>query len=201
MMTLFAAHTSPYARKVRMAVIEAGLSDRVETVRIDPYADAAALQDAAPLGKVPALLTEDGRALYDSPVICAYLDALAPAAGLIPDGDRRWEALTREALADGILDAAFATVMERRRPEAQRSEYWLERWRRAILRALDAVEADGAGLEGAGLIAEIATGAALGYLDFRLPELVWREARPQTAAWFARFAERSSMRETAPPAA
>jgi glutathione S-transferase len=195
---LYYAPTSPYARKVRMVVIEKGLQDRVETVVAIPYEGPPALQAANPLGKVPALVTDDGRAIFDSPVICAYLNSLASEQALIPDGSERWRVLTNEALCDGILDAALGIVMEGRRPEAQRSPDWLDRWPTAILRSLDAVEAKISGFEGDLTIAQLCLGAALGYLDFRLPDLSWRSGRPNTKAWFDAFSRRESMIETNP---
>ena len=156
------------------------------------------MQAANPLGKVPALVTDEGRAIFDSPVICAYLDSLASEPALIPDGPKRWTVLTNEALCDGILDAALGIVMEGRRPEAQRSPDWLDRWPAAILRSLDAVEAKISGFEGDLTIAQLCLGATLGYLDFRLPDLSWRNGRPNIKAWFDAFSQRESMIETNP---
>ncbi len=197
-MKLYFANTSPYARKARMTLFEKGLQDRVETIFANPFEENPALTAANPLGKVPALVTEEGTAIYDSPIICAHLDSLAAEPALIPEGPARWAVLTREALTDGILDAAFAMVMERRRPAEQQSPSWLERWTTAILRSLDAVESDIAGYEGALTMAQIGLGAALGYLDFRLPDIDWRAGHPKTAAWFEAFARRPAMRATDP---
>ena len=199
-MQLFYSPTSPYARNCRVVARERGLMDRIEERAVSPYDDPPELLAANPLARVPTLLRDDGSAVFDSPVICAYLDALSPGPALIPDGPRRWDVLTREALADGILDAAFAMVMERRRPDPQQSPDWLARWAAAIVRSLDAVEADIAGFGGDITIAQLGLGAALGYLDFRLPDLAWRTGRPQTEAWFEAFSTRECMRETAPAA-
>ncbi len=198
-MILYYANTSPYARKARIALREAGLEARIEEVFQNPFEESPALAVANPLGKVPCLVTREGRALYDSPVICAYLAALAPEAGLIPDGGRRWQVLTGEALADGILDAAFALVMERRRPVQERSAAWMARWEGAIARATLAAEADRAPFDGPISVAQIALGAALGYLDFRLHDLAWREDAPGLAAWYSTFSQRLSMLATRPP--
>lgn len=199
-MELYFSGTSPYARKVRMVVIEKGLADRVEVIATNPMDDGATLTAANPLGKVPALVTDDGAAIFDSSVICGYLDSLNEAPVLIPAGSARWQVLTAEALTDGMIDAAFATVMEGRRPAEQRSDMWLGRWARAILRSADAVEADLSRFEGPVSLAQIGLGAALGYLDFRLPEMGWRDGRPKTAAWFAAFSQRPAMQETDPEA-
>lgn len=198
-MKLYFANTSPYARKARITVIEKGLEDRVETIFQNPFEDSADLVAANPLKRVPALVDDGGTAIFDSPVICAYLDACGQGAKLIPEGDLRWTVLTGEAMADGLLDAAFAIVMERRRPEEQRSEMWFGRWEAAIGRTLDSIEADLSGFEGDVSLAQIALGCALGYLDFRLPDLTWREARPALATWFAGFENRPSMQATVPP--
>ncbi len=197
-MKLYTSGTSPYARKVRMVVIEKELRDRVEVVAVNPMTDDPALMAANPLGKVPALVTDDGTTIFDSPVICAYLDEVGGAPPLLPLGTGRWQALTADALTDGVMDAAFATVMELRRPAAQRSEMWMERWLRAVVRSLDAVEADFGAYEGPVSLAQIGLGAALGYLDFRLANLAWRDERPTTAAWYAAFSARPAMLETRP---
>lgn len=195
-MKLYASDTSPYARKVRIAAIEKGLAARIETITQSPFdKDVTALQAANPLGKIPALVTDDGQTLYDSRVICEYLDALSPAHKLIPDGPGRIDVLRRQALADGVMDAAFNLVMEQRRPEAQRSAEWLQRWRDNILRATAAMAA-----REAFDLGQIATAAALGYLDFRLGALDWRAGAPAVAEWWQEVRDRRSVKETAPPA-
>src|SRR3974377_2247191 len=136
-MKLYFSTTSPYVRKVRVVAIEKGLADRVELVAANPWPDPAAVVAVNPLGKVPTLVTDDGLALYDSPVICEYLDALAPAAPLLPrSGSDRWQVLRCQALCDGILDAAVAIVLERRRPEAERSMLSEKRSADAIRRSV-----------------------------------------------------------------
>jgi len=197
-MKLYFANTSPYARKTRMTVVEKGLLDRVEMIFANPFEENAELTAANPLGKVPALVTDEGQAIFDSPVICAYLDSLSLDPALIPDDPQRWRVLAHEALTDGVLDAAFAIVMERRRPNEQQSQTWLDRWTTAIFRSVDVLEADIAGFEGDVNIAQIGLGAALGYIDFRLPDINWREGRPKTKAWFDVFSRRASMTETDP---
>ena len=199
-MKVMSAPTSPYARKVRMVIIEKGLQDRVEVIAASPYDNPPDLLAANPLCKVPALLTDDGKAIFDSPVICHYLDSLAPPACLLPEGEARWDYLVREALCDGILDAAYNTTMEGRRPEGYRSPDAPKRWRTAIVRAVAAVEDDIAGYEGALTLAQIGLGAALGYLDFRLADIGWRESCPKTAAWYETFSQRPSMQATRPDA-
>lgn len=197
-MKLYYSPTSPYVRKVRVVAIERGLADRIELVALSPFEDAERLSSANPLMKVPALAREDGPSLFDSPVICEYLDALGPEAGrLIPQsGEPRWRTLRMQALADGVLDAAFSLVMERRRPEAERSASWSDRWSDGIRRAVAAAAADGppARLD----LGAIALGCALGYLDFRLDELGWRSIAPALADWYSALDARTSFAATRP---
>ena len=198
-MRLMLSSTSPYARKVRAVAIEKGLQDAIELVEVNPLGEAtAALRAANPLGKVPALLLDDGRTIFDSPVICEYLDGLGGEPRLIPrDESRRIEVLIRQALGDGIMDAAFALVMERRRPEAQRSAEWMQRWTGSILRSIPALARP---VTGAVDLGDLAGAAALAYLDFRLPDLGWRSHAPAVVPWFDAMAARPSLRDTAPPA-
>lgn len=201
-MRLLFSPTSPYVRKVRVSALEKGLADRITLQPADVFGDVAAVAPLNPLRKVPTLVLEDGETLYDSPVICEYLDSLAETPRLIPAvGAARWRVLRTQALADGIKDAAFATVMEGRRPEAQRSGEWLQRWGEAIARGVDALEEQCAGWSGETFdLGQIAAACALGYLDFRLPQLAWRDGRERLADWCAAAAQRPSLKETAPPA-
>lgn len=191
---------SPFARKVRVVVHEAGLVDQVEMVRVatSPLAQDAALARSNPLGKIPSLVRDDGPTLYDSRVITRYLDAIA-SAGLYPSG-RIWEILTLEATADGIMDAAVLLTYEARfREEGQRHEGWMRGQRERIARTLDAL-ADRwmSHLEGRLDIGQIGVGCALAYLDFRHGDMDWRAGRAVLADWYARLAERESMRATEP---
>jgi glutathione S-transferase len=191
-MKLLASDTSPYARKTRIVALEKGVA--LDVVTTNPLGeDTAALHAANPLGKIPALLLDDGVTLYDSRVICEYLDTIATGPVLIPaSGVARFDCLRRQALADGVMDAAFNLVMEGRRPEAQRSKDWSARWRAGILRGVAAMEASEIFDLGA-----IASAAALGYLDFRLPDINWRACKP-LAAWWEQAQMRESLRATAP---
>lgn len=199
-MKLYVSPTSPYARKARVLLREKGLQDRVEEVFVNPHQDPAELLARNPLGKIPALALDDGSALYDSPVICEYLDALDATPSLIPpDGEARWAVLRAQALADGILDLAVATVMERARPESERSPGSLERWRGKIERAAGGIGEAVAGLRGELDLGRIALAVALSYLDLRMPELDWRTQRPELIDWHANLAARASMEATAPP--
>ena len=197
-MKLRYSQTSPYVRKVVVCAAEMGLSDRIEQVPSGSQ-NAAELRQDNPLGKVPALVTDAGEALYDSPVICEYLDSLHDGEKLFPaTGDARWRALRLQALGDGVLDAALLVVMEGRRPESERSPDFVAAQKRKIGDALDALEAD-AGELGATLdIGAITIGCALGYLDFRLGEDGWRTGRPGLAAWYEDHAKRPSMAASVP---
>lgn len=199
-MQLLTSPTSPYCRKVEVLLRESGLSDHVELVAGSgtPLAPNSTTTAANPIGKIPVLIRDDGPALYDSRVICRYLDSLAGGA-FYPE-KRLWEVLTLEATADGILDAALLMAYEwRLRPEEVRFAPWVEGQWDKIARALDVIEARWMShLEGRLDMGHIAVGAALGYLDFRHDARGWRTARPQLADWFARFSERDSMQATVP---
>lgn len=200
-MRLFYSPLSPYARKARVTVIEKGLSDLVSLEVTSPYGASDALIAANPLSKVPAWVLDSGVTLYDSPVICEYLDSLAPAPQRLPPaGSARGSVLTLQALADGVIDAAFNLTMEGRRPEALRSADWTARWRAAILRgcvALDAAHGHWSLDLDQG---QIASACALGYLDLRHRNLAWRESAPALSEWYAVVAQRPSFMDTAPPA-
>ncbi len=198
-MQLRMSYTSPYARKCRMVAIETGLDDRIEMVATQPWAADTDLPRDNPLCKVPALLTRDAGTLYDSPVICAYLDSLHGGTPLIPaEGPERWRHLRLEALADGIIDAAVAIRVETAmRPEDKRWPHWAERQHKAVARGLDALESEAGDWGDTFLMGQIAALAALGYVDFR-GILDWRADRPALAAWHQKAAERPSAIATEP---
>jgi glutathione S-transferase len=200
-MKLFYSPTSPYARKCRAAAIEKGLEARIEVVAVSPMANPPELLAANPLAKVPALVLADGRCIVDSRVICQFIDSLSAAAILVPrTTDERHETLTREALADGISDAAFNRTMERLRPEAQRSPDWIARWTNAIRRTVGHFNANLPDRQQPDL-GDIALACALGYLDLRHGDLDWRKEAPALAQWFAGISARPSIASTAPPSA
>ena len=179
--------TSPFARKVEVAAQELGLAGKVERVPTNAWDPKTDLGRTNPLGKVPALVADDGTVLYDSPVICEYLDSLVGGGRLFPPGGPdRWTALKRQALADGLMDAAVSARLESQRPAGEKSDKWIERQRAAITRSLDALEADVAKLGSNVTIGHVAIGCALGYLDFRF-EGAWREDHPALVAWLAAF--------------
>ncbi|PWR19216.1 glutathione S-transferase [Zavarzinia compransoris] len=198
-MSLCWSPTSPYVRKVMILAHETGLAARIELLPKNVWAADTDIGATNPLGKVPALVLGDGTVIFDSPVILDHLDTLHGGPRLIPaEGPARVRVLTLQALADGVLDAAVLTLLESRRPAAERSADWVARQRRAIDRGLDAVEAQVAGF-GPGLDAgQITVLSALGYLDFRFTNLDWRSGRPALAAWFGQAAQRPSFLATVP---
>jgi glutathione S-transferase len=193
---------SPFARKVRAAAIETGLAGQIDEVdrRVTPvHPDPVIVRDN-PLGKIPCLVTDDGAALYDSRVICEYLDGLHSGPKLFPTSGRaRWTALRRQALGDGVMDAGVLARYETfLRPEERRWPEWIENQKQKFRRALDALEDEAESFAETVDIGTIAIGCALGYLDFRYASESWRATRPKLAAWLERFGQRPSMAETVP---
>lgn len=199
-MKLLMSPPSPFVRKVRVVIRETGQLDAIEEVAVTTSAldTDPGLMAANPLGKIPALIREDGPAIYDSRVITRYLDARI-GAGLYPDA-RLWEILTLEATADGIMEAGVLMVYEGRlRPEAQQSPEWVEAQWGKLSRSLDAVNARWMShLAGPLNMGQIAIGCALGYLDLRHNARNWREGRDALAAWFTEFSQREAMIDTRP---
>lgn len=202
-MKLVASLTSPYARKIRVALAEKSLPFELE-VDIPWLADTR-VPSYNPLGKVPALVADDGELWFDSPVIAEYLDTLAGPLLLPADRAAALPVRQAEALADGITDAAVAAFLEGMRPAERQDPAAIERQLGKISRGLAALEqrvAQRKGCAGEALsIADIAIGCTLGYLDFRFAHLGWRAAHPQLAAWAAGLLARPSFTATAPPAA
>ena len=202
-MKLVVSLTSPYARKIRVALAEKNLPFELE-VDIPWLADTR-VPSYNPLGKVPALVADDGELWFDSPVIAEYLDTLAGPALLPADRLAALPVRQAEALADGITDAAVAAFLEGMRPAERQDPASIERQLGKIHRGLAALEqrlAQRKGLGGEALtIADIAAGCTLGYLDFRFAHLGWRAAHPQLAAWADGLLARPSFTASAPPAA
>jgi glutathione S-transferase len=201
-MKLFHSVTSPYVRKVSVCAIELGLEGRIERLpgQVSPVARNAEVAAHNPLAKIPTLITDEGLALFDSRVICEYLDALDGRHRLIPaSGIARWRVLRDQALGDGLLDASALSRYETAlRPAELRWSAWLEGQMQKIQAALDMIDAEAPGFGERVDVGTIACACALGYLDFRFPDLGWRAARPRAAAWYERFAQRPSMRATVP---
>lgn len=201
-MKLHFSPASPYVRKVLVLAHEVGLAERIERVEcaLTPIAPNDAVVADNPLGKVPTLVTDDGVALYDSRVICEYLDSLHDGPRMFPAAPaERWAALSRQALADGILDAAVIARYETAlRPESLRWQEWIDGQTQKFRRALDELEEQADLLANEPDIGTIAIGCALGYIDFRYDHERWRASRPQLAAWYGDFSARPSMRATVP---
>ncbi|WP_437549569.1 glutathione S-transferase N-terminal domain-containing protein [Sorangium sp. So ce367] len=195
-MKLFYASTSPFARKVRVAAHELQLGDRIELVLVNPWSDAE-LRSLNPLAKVPTLVLGDGQALFESALICEYLDHLA-AGGLYPaPGEARWSALLRQGIADGINAAAGRLFADEHRPSNERSSSVMLRQAAAIEAGLDRLERD-AGTLSTELadIGAISVACALGYLDFRWPDRAWRSGRSGLSRCFDVVGQRPSMTAT-----
>ena len=196
----YASHYSPFARKVRVAAIETGQGEAIDWTMVDLLDRPAVLGQTNPLDQVPVIVMADGAALYDSPVICQYLDSLHNGSKLYPpDGPARWTALRLEALGDGLAAACAAIAGERRRPEDRRHDPFIVGQSRKIDGALAALEDEVDRLDGPLGIAQIAAACAIGYMEVRECAPGWREPRPRLAAWYDAFRDRPSMRRTAPP--
>lgn len=199
-MKLIYSPTSPYSRKAVVLAMEAGIEGQIQLVPADPWPAGSDVPDYNPLGKVPVLVMDDGLVIYDSPVICEYLDTLHKGRKFFPpEGKARWRALRAQALADGLLDATVLRRLESLRPPEKRSEDWMQRQLVAIRRGVAVLEDQADALEEPMNITHVAVGCALGYLDFRLSEEDWRTSHPKLAAWFEKWRARPSMEATAPP--
>jgi glutathione S-transferase len=203
-MKLIGSTTSPYVRKVRAVMAEKKLEYTFVTE--DVWAAGTTISGSNPLGKVPCLIMEGAEALFDSRVIVEYLDTLSPVGKLIPAvGRERAEIKTWEALADGVLDASILARMEATwggRSNEQRSQAWIDR---QMHKCTDALKAMSLGLGDkpfcAGIhlsLADIAVGCALGYLDFRFPELAWRADYPNLVKLYDKLMQRASFADTVP---
>ncbi|MEA3395161.1 MAG: glutathione S-transferase N-terminal domain-containing protein [Pseudomonadota bacterium] len=203
-MKLIGSNTSPYARKVRIVMAEKKLD--YNFVLEDVWSDQTTIKDSNPLGKIPCLIMEGGEALFDSRVIVEYLDTLSPVGKLIPPvGRERAEVKTWEALADGVMDAALLARMEAvwsKRTEAQRSQAWIDRQLGKIGASLEAMSkglGDKPFCTGIHLsLADIAVGCALAYLDFRFPQIGWRNDHPSLVRLLEKLEQRPSFAETRP---
>lgn len=202
-MKLQYAPTSPFVRKVMVLLHETGHLDDVTPVAVatTPVSPDAGLSAKNPLLKIPALERENGPTLYDSRVICSYLDDLWQT-GLYPSGARRWDTKTLEATADGIMDAAVLMTYEGRiRPEEKQWDGWVEAQWAKISSAISALNNKWVShLSGSLDMGQIAVACALAYVDFRHAARDWRTSNPDLAAWYATFSERPSMVATKPPA-
>jgi glutathione S-transferase len=200
-MKLFHSLPSPFVRKCRVVAHELGLTERIELVSAAAHPINRDRNVVAhnPSGKIPTLITDEGMVLYDSRVICEYLNAMGNGKLVPQSGPARWSVLTELALADAIMEAAvlvrYETVL---RPEPLRWNDWSAGQMEKVTSGLGEIERRASSYADRVDLGTIGVGCALGYLDFRFASLVWRENRPNAASWFERFNERPSMVATRP---
>lgn len=200
-MRLLISPASPYSRKVRIAAQLKGLADRIEEVNVATHDDPPELLEANPLGRIPTLIMENGVALYDSRVICEALDALGSSDHLIPQGGARIAVLKAQALGDGICDSALPLrYLKRDEAEdpARADPAKAERLKAQILRGVGAIGPALKALPEGITLGHIALACALGYLDYRLADLKWRDGNPEAMNWYMAFANHPAMQATMP---
>jgi glutathione S-transferase len=200
--------TSPFVRKVMVVAYETGLEPRIERIptAVAPTKRNDEVARENPLVKIPSLTTDDGLVIYDSSVICEYLDTLHTGSKLFPAaGKARWVALRQQALGDGILDAAILGRYESLRPKEFQWSEWMDAQLRKVRGALSALEMECEAGElvkvpegNVPTIGQLTIGCVLGYLDFRYASEAWRERHKRLAAWYQDFAERRAMQQTIP---
>ncbi|KAB2313433.1 glutathione S-transferase [Betaproteobacteria bacterium SCN2] len=202
-MKLITSPTTPFGRKVRIVLLEKKIP--FELVNDIPWNADTQVGTFNPLGKVPVLVLKDGETLFDSRVIVEYLEHVSPVGHLLPqDPSSRIRVRKIEALADGVTDAAALVFLEFKRPESQQSRDWMLRQQGKVFKGLEALsETLGEGQLFLGnklTLADIAAGCCLGYLDFRFPDIKWRDAHANLAAFYEKVGARPSFRETIPAA-
>ena len=192
---------SPFVRKVMILAHETGLAERLTLARtqVAMTEPNVPLLDENPLGKIPTLVLDNGQILYDSPVICEYLDTLHGGKRFFPpSGPQKWLALRRQALGDGILDLLVLWRNERIKPRERQTQVLLDAFALKLDRSLAALEQEAPELQGGFDIGHIALGCAPSYIDFRFPDIDWRKDHPRLAAWHAGFESRRSVQLTRP---
>lgn len=198
-MKLFISAASPYVRKCRIVVREKGLSAGVEDISAVPVESPADLVAANPLSQIPALIADDGTAFIDSPLICAWLDTQGTGPALIPPASTpdHWRVRRIEALGDGILEMTVKRVLEMRRPDSERSQTWLDRWGKNLIRAVEVAETADWRVEEFNL-GTLTLAVAWTYLEFRFPEMIEGLHAPRLKALASRLEARDSFKATAP---
>jgi glutathione S-transferase len=203
-MKLYYSPGSPFARKVRIVALETRLDKKIEMVNValSPVAPNSDVDKHNPVGKIPVLAVK-GMDLFDSPVICEYLDTQHKGRKLLPrKGRDRWVALRQQAMADGLLDAAILTRYEGAlRPEDKRWGDWTQGQLKKVNGILDQLESEAKALKGKPTLGSISVACALGYLDFRFAASDWRSKHPKLAKWFNGFSKMPSVKATVPPPA
>ncbi len=196
-MRLYYSATSPYVRKVIACAIACGNRDQITLVETNPHVSPPDLLADNPLSKVPCLVTQDGFALFDSPVICEYLDAVGGGSLFPPPGPARWRVLKLQAIGDGIMDAAVLRRQDMARPREAARDAAMARQQAVVIRALDLLQAEPPAnhLD----IGSITVACALGYLDLRFADDAWRDSRGKLAQWYAAMEQRPEIAQSAPP--
>jgi len=193
---------SPFVRKVMVCAHETGTLDRINCIETSVSMDEAnaTVQADNPLSKIPTLVLDGGMALYDSRAICEYLDSLNTGPRLFPDGPSRWDAMRRHSLGDGIMDTLILWRQERLKPQERQTASWLATFARKIEVSLAQLEAEAESWADPPFdIGYAAIGCALGYMDVRFADLVWRTGVPRLSAWHATFEARPSAEATRAP--
>ncbi len=199
-MKLFYNPASPFVRKVMVTAIECGLDDKimVEPLALTPVSPSESLNADNPLGKIPALVLDNGDTLFDSRVICEYLNALGNGT-LFPTDHTRWDNLRRQAMADGISDAGVVVRYETFvRPQDKQWDQWIDNQKQKFRRALAAMESEAAYYKDTVDIGMLSIAIALDYLDFRYADEAWREQYPVLADWHTAISTRDSLQQTRP---
>jgi len=194
---LYYSATSPYVRKVIACAIACGNRDQITLVETNPHVSPPDLLADNPLSKVPCLVTQDGFALFDSPVICEYLDAVGGGSLFPLPGPARWRVLKLQAIGDGIMDAAVLRRQDMARPREAARDAAMARQQAVVVRALDLLQAEPPAnhLD----IGSITVACALGYLDLRFADDAWRDSRGKLAQWYAAMEQRPEIAQSAPP--
>ena len=200
-MKLIYSPTSPYARKVRVVILEKELESQVGLVILAPSELPAELLKANPLSRIPTLVRDSGSPLIDSPFICEYLDSLGNNAGILSGmGEDIWAVKHLHAMGDGILDTVFSVSMERRRNESEQSPAFIKGQVARVQRTVNALNEEVASFSSKPKLGELAMACALGYIDLRLSnDLDWRAGNSHLSDWFAEISKRPSLANTEPP--
>lgn len=197
-MQLFYSHASPYARTCRAVLRESGLAARVREQMVDPLSNPQDLISSNPLGKIPALVLDDGETLYDSQVINEYFISIGSGPDLWTPIRQNWAARRALALSQGLLDVAVGLRIEKTKPDAQQSAFWMDRQRAALRRGLDQVQAERPRMPLIDTLLGLHLCCMLGYLDFRHDELNWQASHPALAEWYLPQLARPCLAETQP---
>ena len=200
-MKLIYSPTSPYARKVRVVIIEKQLENQIDLVNLAPAELPSELVKANPLSRIPTLVRDNGAPLIDSPFICEYLDSLGNDAGrLSGQGEGIWDIKHLHAMGDGILDTIFSVSMERRRDESEQSPAFIKGQVTRVQRAVDALNEEVGNFSADPKLGELTVACALGYIDLRLSnDMDWRAGNSALADWFTEISKRPSLAQTEPP--